>query len=97
MAQLLARLTHGRSGCDRRSSASSPRRFDARARQLRGLAAPPPLSLYVHFPWCVKKCPYCDFNSHAPREGGIPEQAYLARMLADLEARPAPGLGPAGA
>ena len=49
------------------------------------LEAPPPLSLYVHFPWCVKKCPYCDFNSHAPREGGIPEQAWLAAVLADLQ------------
>ena len=49
------------------------------------LEAPPPLSVYVHFPWCVKKCPYCDFNSHAPREGGIPEQAWLAAVLADLQ------------
>ena len=47
--------------------------------------APPPLSVYVHFPWCVKKCPYCDFNSHAPRDGGIPEQAWLAAVLADLQ------------
>jgi hypothetical protein len=45
----------------------------------------PPLSVYVHFPWCVKKCPYCDFNSHAPREGGIPEQAWLDAVLADLQ------------
>lgn len=49
------------------------------------LEAPPPLSLYVHFPWCVRKCPYCDFNSHAPREGGIPEQAWLDAVLADLQ------------
>ncbi|MFA9441951.1 oxygen-independent coproporphyrinogen III oxidase-like protein, partial [Uliginosibacterium sp. sgz301328] len=41
------------------------------------LASPPPLSLYVHFPWCVRKCPYCDFNSHAVRDAGIPEEAYL--------------------
>ncbi|MCK9467897.1 MAG: radical SAM family heme chaperone HemW [Porticoccaceae bacterium] len=46
--------------------------------------APPPLSLYVHIPWCVRKCPYCDFNSHEPN-GEIPEQAYLAALLADLE------------
>jgi oxygen-independent coproporphyrinogen-3 oxidase len=46
--------------------------------------APPPLSLYVHFPWCVRKCPYCDFNSHAAR-GDIPEQAYVAALLRDLE------------
>ncbi len=49
------------------------------------LEAPPPLSLYVHFPWCVRKCPYCDFNSHAPREGGIPERAWLDAVLADLQ------------
>jgi len=45
----------------------------------------PPLSLYVHFPWCVRKCPYCDFNSHAVR-GDIPENQYVDALLADLEA-----------
>ena len=45
---------------------------------------PVPLSLYVHLPWCVKKCPYCDFNSHALRDP-LPEAAYLAALLADLE------------
>jgi oxygen-independent coproporphyrinogen-3 oxidase len=49
------------------------------------LATLPPLSLYVHFPWCLKKCPYCDFNSHEAR-GDIPEEAYLAALVADLEA-----------
>ncbi|MCC4113972.1 radical SAM family heme chaperone HemW [Aromatoleum toluclasticum] len=49
------------------------------------LASPPPLALYVHYPWCVKKCPYCDFNSHAPRGGEIPEGAYIDALLADLE------------
>jgi coproporphyrinogen III oxidase, anaerobic (EC 1.3.99.22) len=44
----------------------------------------PPLSLYVHLPWCVRKCPYCDFNSHEPR-AGIPEREYLAAVLTDLE------------
>lgn len=48
------------------------------------LAALPPLSLYVHFPWCVRKCPYCDFNSHEA-QGGIPEQQYLDAMRRDLE------------
>jgi putative oxygen-independent coproporphyrinogen III oxidase len=48
------------------------------------LSALPPLSLYIHFPWCVKKCPYCDFNSHEAR-GGFPEQDYLAALRLDLE------------
>jgi oxygen-independent coproporphyrinogen-3 oxidase len=43
-----------------------------------------PLSLYVHLPWCVQKCPYCDFNSHALR-AGIPEADYVAALIADLE------------
>lgn len=55
-----------------------------------GLPALPPLSLYIHLPWCLKKCPYCDFNSHEHREGGgvrdIPEQRYIAALMADLEA-----------
>ena len=44
----------------------------------------PPLSLYIHVPWCVRKCPYCDFNSHA-FEGTIPESDYLQALLEDLE------------
>jgi oxygen-independent coproporphyrinogen-3 oxidase len=48
------------------------------------LTALPPLSLYVHFPWCVKKCPYCDFNSHEAT-GGFPEEQYLAALRTDLE------------
>ncbi len=44
----------------------------------------PPLSLYIHIPWCVKKCPYCDFNSHAARDG-IPQDAYVDALLADLD------------
>jgi oxygen-independent coproporphyrinogen-3 oxidase len=46
----------------------------------------PPLALYVHMPWCVRKCPYCDFNSHAAPEGGIPESAYVDALLRDLDA-----------
>ena len=48
------------------------------------LLVAPPLSLYIHIPWCVKKCPYCDFNSHAARDG-IPEDAYVDALLADLD------------
>ena len=53
------------------------------------LGASPPLSLYVHLPWCIAKCPYCDFNSHARPEamdGGLPEARYLDALIADLEA-----------
>jgi putative oxygen-independent coproporphyrinogen III oxidase len=49
-------------------------------------AALPPLSLYVHLPWCLKKCPYCDFNSHEMRAVELPEQRYLDALVADLEA-----------
>ncbi len=44
----------------------------------------PPLALYVHLPWCVRKCPYCDFNSHALPAAGLPDRAYLAALLDDL-------------
>jgi oxygen-independent coproporphyrinogen-3 oxidase len=48
------------------------------------LAALPPLSIYVHIPWCVRKCPYCDFNSHE-QAGALPEAQYIEKLLADLE------------
>ncbi len=48
------------------------------------LGALPPLSLYVHLPWCLKKCPYCDFNSHE-NKGELPEAQYLDALCADLE------------
>lgn len=44
----------------------------------------PPLALYIHIPWCVRKCPYCDFNSHEAR-GEVPQQAYVDALLQDLE------------
>ena len=65
-------------------------RIDIRALQRpRGqvaLAALPPLSLYVHLPWCLKKCPYCDFNSHEFASGQPPEARYLEALRCDLEA-----------
>lgn len=54
---------------------------DAQAISFRAL---PPLSLYIHIPWCVRKCPYCDFNSHAAR-GALPEREYVAALIRDLE------------
>jgi putative oxygen-independent coproporphyrinogen III oxidase len=48
------------------------------------LAQLPPLALYVHIPWCVKKCPYCDFNSHQAKEK-VPEKAYVEALVSDLE------------
>jgi oxygen-independent coproporphyrinogen-3 oxidase len=50
------------------------------------LSSLPPLSLYVHLPWCLKKCPYCDFNSHEMRAVDMPEQEYLKALVSDLEA-----------
>ncbi|WP_313070971.1 radical SAM family heme chaperone HemW [Melaminivora sp.] len=52
------------------------------------LSSLPPLALYIHIPWCLRKCPYCDFNSHEAREGAaaLPEQRYLDALQADLEA-----------
>lgn len=50
------------------------------------LSTLPPLSVYVHVPWCVRKCPYCDFNSHAaPAGGALPEKRYLDALRSDLE------------
>src|ERR1700739_3718441 len=48
--------------------------------------AAPPLSLYVHFPWCVRKCPYCDFNSYT-LHGELPQRSYLERLERDLAAQ----------
>ena len=42
-----------------------------------------PLSLYIHLPWCTRKCPYCDFNSHE-KPNGIPEHDYISALLDDL-------------
>jgi len=57
---------------------------DGRANIAWPMKALPPLSLYVHFPWCVSKCPYCDFNSHSLK-GTLPATAYIDAVLADLD------------
>lgn len=44
-----------------------------------------PLSLYIHLPWCIRKCPYCDFNSHATEQAAFPEQDYIAALIRDLD------------
>src|SRR3954447_2506314 len=48
------------------------------------LAVLPPLAIYIHIPWCVRKCPYCDFNSHEAREA-VPEEHYVDALIRDLE------------
>ncbi len=62
-----------------------PVTFAPRAGSSPRLQALPPLTLYVHIPWCLKKCPYCDFNSHEAR-GAVPEADYVKAVIADLEA-----------
>ena len=57
---------------------------NAQASETLEFRVPPPLALYVHIPWCVQKCPYCDFNSHQVRDA-LPEETYIAALIADLE------------
>ena len=59
-------------------------RVDVGAPSRPRFAALPPLALYVHIPWCIRKCPYCDFNSHEAK-GDVPEAAYVDSLIADLE------------
>ncbi len=59
--------------------------------KLQGQRPEPPLALYIHLPWCISKCPYCDFNSHA-LAADLPEQAYLKALLQDIESA-LPALG----
>ena len=86
-ARRCARCSRGwrgaRGGSCRRAFAGGDRRPRGQRRGA-ALAALPPLALYVHVPWCVRKCPYCDFNSHEAR-GDVPEDAYVDALLADLE------------
>ena len=53
--------------------------------RLRSVLTLPPLSLYIHIPWCIKKCPYCDFNSHKVI-GEVPEKEYINALIADMQA-----------
>src|SRR5690348_2308479 len=62
--------------------------IDANALTGPRFTALPPLALYVHMPWCVRKCPYCDFNSHELRgtsAEALPEDAYVDALIADVE------------
>ena len=57
-------------------------------REFVGLSMPPPLSLYIHIPWCIKKCPYCDFNSHEHKDShnfADLESIYVDSLIKDLE------------
>jgi len=65
-------------------SAQSVSLSSIRVPQSPRFTALPPLSLYIHIPWCVRKCPYCDFNSHELREA-MPEESYVDALIADLE------------
>ncbi len=62
----------------------APEHVSSRVRSGQMLSTLPPLSIYIHVPWCIRKCPYCDFNSHEAK-GDIPEERYLAALQADIE------------
>lgn len=65
-------------------SRAMPKNMSSLVRSGQMLSTLPPLSIYIHVPWCIRKCPYCDFNSHEA-SGDIPEERYLAALQADIE------------
>jgi oxygen-independent coproporphyrinogen-3 oxidase len=65
-------------------SRATPEHMSSPVRSGQMLSTLPPLSIYIHVPWCIRKCPYCDFNSHEA-SGEIPEERYLAALQADIE------------
>lgn len=65
-------------------SSASPLIFGGAQSPRAALPVLPPLALYIHIPWCVRKCPYCDFNSHTASPV-LPEQEYVDALLADLD------------
>src|SRR5437868_1721597 len=65
-------------------SSASPLIFGGAHSPRAALPVLPPLALYIHIPWCVRKCPYCDFNSHE-RTAALPESEYVGKLLRDLE------------
>lgn len=65
-------------------SRATPEHMSSLVRSGQMLSTLPPLSIYIHVPWCIRKCPYCDFNSHEA-SGEIPEERYLAALQADIE------------
>ena len=75
-----AGIRKGKEGKNPDSSCLIRRIHNAQVMNIRSI----PLALYIHIPWCVRKCPYCDFNSHEAR-GPVPESAYVDALLADLE------------
>ena len=77
-----------------RTSIDRPQRESGTAVR-NAVAGHPDLGLYVHFPWCVKKCPYCDFNSH-PLHGDLQEEAYIQALMSEFRARTG-ARGPDGA
>src|SRR5262249_17272300 len=79
-----ARADRAVAGARMMAATTTAKRVTVHAPERPHFAALPPLALYVHIPWCVRKCPYCDFNSHEVR-GEVPEDRYIDALFSDLE------------